>query len=511
LRRASLIWALVLSGCVYFNTLYNANREYDLAQSYVRNGNVVLAKESLDSVIAKTNRVIREHPGSKYADDAAILKTRSEIQLMDLIPALNTAASRRSARGAALTVIETSGDVKMRLIAIGLLGEIEFAEGRVRMADSLLSVALDGDIDEEDRAQFYVTRGRARIALNRPREAEDDLRAAVDADIRSPEVRLDLARTLTRLGEYGEAARILADLLRDDRLAQSPQRLAALADSLVADDPDVVISTLQPVAESGLPTAPEKARLYLYIGRAWETKGVRDSALAAYDVSDEVAPNTAASLESLYYASQLRVENATTTEQVLELRSPIQRASVRRSAIMDSAASLYTDVQEFGHWVEVFESRGTTEVAALLRAAEIAADKLRAPGLARNLYIQFVETAPDSRWAPKAILGALALSGHGPDSASAGKAETDRALRRALESFPSGNPYVLASASTQSATADSAYSEAERLLQTRLDEMRRLFAPDPARVAAEDDSAAAQQVPQQQQQPGSEKEEGIEF
>ncbi len=509
MRRTSIpwavAWAVVASGCVYYNTLYNANQQYDDAQEFVRDGNVVSAKQSLDSVIAKTGRVIRDHPSSKYADDAAILRARSEIQLMEIIPSLNTPANRRSARGSVLTVIETSKDEKMRRVATGLLGEIELAEGRLAMSDSLLTVALDGDLKEGDRAEFYVARGRVRIALGRVNEAEADLRAAVSGKIESAQVRLDLARTLARLAQYDEATEIFASLLRDERLADAPQALSALGDSLVTRAPDTVIRTLSEATESGIATQPQKARLYLYIGRAWQAKGVQDSALMAYDRSDEAAPNTAASLEAIYYASRWRIKTATSADEVLVLRSPIQRAAVRRSAVMDTAAFLYADVQTFGHWVEVFRTRGSTEAAALLRAAEIAVDDLHAPGVARSLYLGYVEAAPASPWTPKAILGALALSGQGPQAGSAEEAETDRQLRQTLRDIPAGNPYVLASAAAETGASDSAYSEAERQLHTQLQDMRRLFAPDPVQVAADPDSAEVQE------EAASEREEGIEF
>jgi len=509
LRRAIVPWAVlvavVASGCVYYNTLYNANQAYDDAQDFVRDGNVVSAKQSLDSVIAKTNRVMVDHPSSKYADDAAILKARSEIQLMDLIPSLNTPENRRLARSSVMMVVETSKDEKMRRVATGLLGEIELAEGRLTMSDSLITVALDGDLSERQRAEFYVARGRARIALGRVKDAEADLRAAVGARIQSAEVRLDLAQTLARLEQYEEATQIFASLLRDERLAEAPPAFYTLADTLVVKAPDTVIRTLSDVAESGVASQPDKARLYLYIGRAWQTKGVQDSALVAYDLSDEAAPNTAASLEAIYFASRWRIETASSADDVLVLRSPLQRAAVRRSTAMDSAAVLYADVQTFGHWVDVFQSRGPTEAAALLRAAEIAVDDLRAPGVARSLYLGYVEAAPASPWAPKAILGALALSGRGPEAGSSEEAETDRQLRQTLRDFPAGNPYVLASAAAQTEAGDSAYSQAEQQLHTQLEDMRRLFAPDPVQVATDADTVVTEQPA------GSEKEEGVEF
>ena len=101
---------LLLGGCVYFNTMYNAGKDYGAAQRSIQEGDVVGARTSMDSVIAKTGRVITKHPDSKYADDAALMKARAEIfrELWE------------SAQFSARFAVENTEDDRIRAAALGL-------------------------------------------------------------------------------------------------------------------------------------------------------------------------------------------------------------------------------------------------------------------------------------------------------------------------------------------------------------------------------------------------------
>ncbi|MGW8283270.1 MAG: hypothetical protein ACWGON_08220, partial [Gemmatimonadota bacterium] len=71
--------AVLSSACVYYNAMYDAGNAYDAGVDALQEGNANAARLQFDSVIAKTDRIVRRHPGSKWADDAALLKARSEI------------------------------------------------------------------------------------------------------------------------------------------------------------------------------------------------------------------------------------------------------------------------------------------------------------------------------------------------------------------------------------------------------------------------------------------------
>ena len=79
MRSFRLLPIALLAGCVYFNAMYDANREYDAGLASLQEQATVTARVQFDSVIAKTGRIVEGHPDSKYADDAAILKTRAEL------------------------------------------------------------------------------------------------------------------------------------------------------------------------------------------------------------------------------------------------------------------------------------------------------------------------------------------------------------------------------------------------------------------------------------------------
>jgi len=145
---APLILGLV-AGCVYFNAMYDANREYDEGIRALQERSQLSARVKFDSVIAKTGRIIEDHPDSKYADDAALLKTRSELHNQQWESAVE------SSRIAA----ELSDDAGQAALADGL-GAVALRQlGETAEADSLLTRALDAGVEGDDRALFLFERG----------------------------------------------------------------------------------------------------------------------------------------------------------------------------------------------------------------------------------------------------------------------------------------------------------------------------------------------------------------
>jgi TolA-binding protein len=75
---------LVLSGCVYFNTFYNARTYFSQAESeYERSGDKLTpqARASYEKVIEKCSKVLQFYPTSKYVDDALFLMGVSHSRL----------------------------------------------------------------------------------------------------------------------------------------------------------------------------------------------------------------------------------------------------------------------------------------------------------------------------------------------------------------------------------------------------------------------------------------------
>ena len=52
------------TACVYFNALYDAGNAYDAGVEAMQEGQGNYARVQFDSVIAKTDRILRRHSGS---------------------------------------------------------------------------------------------------------------------------------------------------------------------------------------------------------------------------------------------------------------------------------------------------------------------------------------------------------------------------------------------------------------------------------------------------------------
>ena len=110
---------------------------------------------------------------------------------------------------------------------------------------------------------------------------------------------------------------------------------------------------------------------------------------------------------------ELRLRAATRPEDVTALLGTfLDSAPYRRPRGAERAERWQKASVEFEGLIEAYESRGTSAAEAILRAAEVARIDLDAPALARGSYLLYLQLVPDSRWAAKAIYGALSVSGH---------------------------------------------------------------------------------------------------
>jgi len=217
-------------------------------------------------------------------------------------------------------------------------------------------------------------------------------------------------------------------------------------------------------------------------GRARLNQGREQDALAAFDEAIEHAATSQAAGAAAYYAIELRLRAAMRPEDVtalLGLFSSARRVGERE--MRDRAALWEGAAKEFEGLIAAYESRGASAAEAVLRAAEVARIDLDSSPLARGSYLLYLQLVPDSRWAAKAIYGALSVSGHPPDPAwvtDLGSA-TDDELRELLRGLPQDDPYRLALAGDEERgfLADSMYVLAEAELRRRLTEIRMLYDP----------------------------------
>jgi tetratricopeptide (TPR) repeat protein len=470
-----ILLAGMTSACVYFNAMYDAGNAYDAGLDALQEGQATSARLQFDSVIAKTDRILRDHPGSKWADDAALLKTRSEINNK-----LWAAASESS-----VLALRLSGSGRDSATATGLGGIAALQLDQPARSDSMLSLALDGNISGDDRATFLFHRGLARLELGRASEAAADLQTASDQIDLTREARLELSRALRQIGEFERSADVTIDVLIASEFGSlSPAERAqvdSLSDLAPADlEPKIAALLASPGFQPSMRTM-----LQMLHGQALENLGDSEAAVAALDSAATAGMTNRWAQEASLRASMIRIRNADEPGEIQETIPALERAILSPAAVVrDTARQMARSALLFGEFTRAWESRGSSAAEAALRAAELAGTELESPAVARGLYLKYLELAPESLWVVKAIYGALAFSGYQPgDWVRDDGAATDRELLARIDAVPVDNPYRLALAGgVRDVWADSSYVLAEVDLERRITEIQMLFDTTVVRV-----------------------------
>jgi tetratricopeptide (TPR) repeat protein len=463
------------TSCVYFNAMYDAGNAYDEGLDALQEGQGSTARLQFDSVIAKTGRIVRSHPDSKWADDAALLKTRSEIHNKLWAAAFGSSA----------LALRLSGNPRDSATAFGLGGVAALQLAQPRQSDSMLSLALAGDLTGDDRATFLFHRVLARMETGRTAAAAVDLQTAAEQIDLTREARLELARALRQIGEYERSADVTADILTFNEFGLLSPAERAHVDSLSALAPAVLEPRLGQLVASPDLQPSMTAMLQMLRGQALENLADSETAIVVLDSAATVGSSNRWAQEASLRASMIRIRNAREPGEIQETLPALDRAKFSSATgVRDTATQMARATLLFGEFTKAWESRGSSAAEAALRAAELAGTELGSPAVARGLYLKYLELAPESPWAVKAIYGALAFSGQQPgDWVRDDGAATDQDLLDRINAVPADNPYRLALAEEMRDTwADSSYVLAEVDLERRISEIQMLFDTTVVRV-----------------------------
>jgi hypothetical protein len=194
-----------LSGCVYYNGMYNANRLARSAQKAERDGRTFEANNLWGQVATRAESVVVRHPRSKYVNQAMVLQ------------------------GVALARLGQCPN------AIGPLGR---------------SSLIDQHTDLAEEAGLAL--GRCELEMGDPAAAEAALARIQTSknSRRQQEARFHRARALRVIGRHEEALQALAGLdgtrVHQERLlaqaaAGRPEQTLALADSVLAGNDSTIV------------------------------------------------------------------------------------------------------------------------------------------------------------------------------------------------------------------------------------------------------------------------------
>jgi tetratricopeptide (TPR) repeat protein len=403
--------AALLSGCVYYNGMYNTNRLVKSARKAERDGRRFEAQNLWGQVVTRADTLVARHPHSKYADQAQVLRGLALARLGQCPDAVGPLSR--------LELVSLSPPVEEE--AALALGRCRLELGDAALAD----LAFSRVINSADPARRHEARFRHARALRlsgRYEEALALLQASPD-----PRAREDLLLSLAATGHEVEALAVADSAL-------------ALKDTTVKWDSVVaVLGRQNPKAASAVvsrlehdPRATPATRARLWYDDAVRL-GASDSAAstARLKAAARAAPGSEAGGQARLMLLQTALRQATSVDQLGGVGDSLEALSHEPVPAATEATALAAELVRLRRLVDSASAGSPQGDLRLFLAAEAARDTLHAPVLASSLFRRLADDWPVSPYAPKAILAAESLQPSDPAAA-----------RTRLDSLYHDSPYV---------------------------------------------------------------------
>lgn len=433
---AAALGVALLCGCAYYNTLYNSERVFEEAEAHRRAGDDSLAAARYRDVIRKTADAYRGRPQGEEAAATLFLLGRAQLRV----------GQAREAHAALTRAAELARDPVLRAAVLVHLGFASARLGESAEALAHLDSAFDTGLAGPGLAEAYLLRGRLLLQAG-DAEGWDDLERAAASD---PSVAVDAGIERLRWGvrqrNLERARSALARLLLDTDAAQRTDTISALVGAAAEQWSASVAATLLGNVDQAVWDRTSRSRLGLrragLLWQAGDTTGAQEQAWAVARGRGETV------VEARLLLAQWRLDAARDlgdVQSVIPILLPV--------AEDEGARELLEAVDD----LERYSAVGLDDPLGWFAAAEVARDRLRAPVLARGLFLAYADTDPTDRWAPKALLGALGVA----------LDEEDRSwLRGRLEAHRS-SPYVQAATGRRAGGVENLEEE----LRVRLSEI----------------------------------------
>ena len=381
---------VVMGGCAYYNSLYNAERAFSDAEQAAARGEGSTALNDYGIAIEKAKRSLKRDPDGRWSDDARFLIARAHFGRGD-IPAARPELER---------VLAESGDGSLKAGAAAYLGAVDIHEGREEAGIQRLTAALAGDPADDMRAFAHLWRGRARLALGDSAGWNDLDDAAAIAAPAGTAALLERVTWAATSDDYARALQSFADIFQRAETVRWADSLRALArHAAVQFDPHRARMLLVP--EQGPWNARDRDRIALFRADLALMGGDTAAAIAeARAVADRATGPTADGARVVM--ARISLGSARETEELNDIRAALLPAIANTDA-----QRLIREIKTVG---VLLERAQAGQPLALFAAAELARDELRSPRLARSLFLAYAALAPDAVYAPKARLAANALA-----------------------------------------------------------------------------------------------------
>ncbi len=412
MKRGAWLLLLLLTGCVYYNGMYNANRLANRAKKAQAQGRTFEAQGYWAQAEVRADSVVARHPTSSWADDAQLIRGEAMVARGDCagaVPALEAASFSRDSP-------------KVAQQAQILLGRCFLVAGDLVAADRAfvaLMVSPDTAVSRPARlehARVLRQQGAYQEALVTLESLEG---TAVDAE---------RAADYAGLGDLAQAEPLIdAAIARQDSAMPWDSTIAGVG----RVDPGLASRYTSAVIT--IPGLPAETRDQLLIADGMRLLPTDpDSGLARLHVAGAANPMTNAALTAQLRIGQYILGQADTLAQLQlaeegltelsQIGGPNSIQAIRYLRIMGRVKT-YAD--------SISPATNEGDLATFVMA-EAVRDSLPAPRIAAELFATVPAWWPASPYAPKALLALAAL-----------EPERAESIYHTLERDYPASPYLL--------------------------------------------------------------------
>ena len=389
MKRGAWLLLLGLTGCVYYNGMYNANRLVKRAKKAEAQGRTFEAQGFWAQAEVRADSVVARHPTSSWTDDAQLIRGQAMVARGDCAGALTALEAASFSRD--------SPEVAQQ--AQVLLGRCLLAEGDLAGADRAFVILMGSS----DTAVSRLARLEHARVLRSQGAYPEALRTL--AGLEGTTVDAERAADYAGLGDLAQASPLI-----DQAIAR--QDLSIPWDSTIAGigriDPGLASRyTSEVIAIPGL--LPETRDELLVADGLRLLSTDPDSGLARLRVAGSAQPLTNASLLARLQVGAFLLGSADTLSQLELAREDLTELSQRGGSHAIQAVRwlrIMDRVQAYADSVFPGTSQGDLATFVL---AESVRDSLPAPRIAAQLFAIVPAWWPTSPYAPKALLALAAL------------------------------------------------------------------------------------------------------
>lgn len=428
----TLLGATAITACGYFNTMYNADRSFSDAERAAARGNFSIARPAYTRAAQKASRSFEKDSLGRYSDDALLIAGRSWFAL-DQPDSAQLAFAKLAARH----------DSPLALTAHIWLGATAAVRNQPDSALAFIDQALTTRrLDVRTAGFAHLWRARVRHRLGNPDASLQDVAETARLDKRlAPAASLLGARIALASGDSIALRAHFNTIFAAGDAAVFTDSIRALVAAPDAD-PRMLAVALAGIDRASWDRMRRDSIALLRVTLLQQTGDTLGAIAEATRIANRSTPPV--SDDARFTAATLLLATADNTAALTEIRGLLL------PALAQSQARVL--VQHLRTLDVLLESATRTgQPLALFVAAELSRDELRAPRLARRLFVTYADVAPGATWTGKALLAAAALP-QPPDSA--------HALRTRIADH-AGNVYI---AALSGHGDDDAFSDAEERL-----------------------------------------------